>query len=428
MAVLTLTSSGTLGDHFPFLALGRMLVGRGHQVRYAGPAYLKPHVEACGMDYWRARPEQSPASVRKRPEHFDHWIEEKGGPPGVGERAHGVDQPMELYDQLLFDERLEDVRRACEGADLLICSLLQPVGRMVSDLAGIPWISVCVLPWLYPTPGTAAAVGIAARESRDARLPWSRRFRDRVHDLRRRHKLEAIPTEREQELFAAPRMLLATHSLFGKPAVVPGREVVQTGFWLHEPPQWAGRDPVADLADDLLAGQSPPLVLAFSSQPLADPVGVVDLHLKAARLLDRVLVAQSGWAGLQSDSFRDACAKGEALLLAEGPQDKLFALAGAVISHGGIGTVARAMAAGVPLLIEPYGNDQFYNARQVVRLGVGAAVNPHTLNAEGLARVLAERVLTTKNRSRAIELAPNFDSISALTEACKQIEQWLAPA
>ncbi|WP_050024190.1 glycosyltransferase [Verrucomicrobium sp. BvORR034] len=423
MALLTLTSTGTLGDHFPFLALGRRLVERGHIVRYAGPEYLRLHVESCGMQLHPTRREQDPTTVRNKPEAFDHWLPEKGGPPDVRDRTTGVNQP-ELHEKLGFDEMLEDVTAACAGADLLVCSRLQSIGRMVSDLAGIPWITVCVLPWLYPAPGTAAAAGIAAREERDATQPWTRRYRDRIHALRRQLGLAEVPVADERDLFVAPRVLLATHPLFGVPAVETGREIVQTGFWLHEPPHWEGRDPADSLAN-LLEGQPAPLVLAFSSQPLAHPERVLDLHLEAARLLRRPLVAQAGWAALRSDAFQSACARGEAALLTEGPQHRLFAQAAAVITHGGIGTVARAITAGTPLLIEPYGNDQFYNARQVVSLGLGAAVNPHQLTAPALAEVLETRVLTEENRSRASELAPHFDSNSALKTACVQIERWL---
>lgn len=424
MAVLTLTSTGTLGDHFPFLALGRRLVERGHTVRYAGPEYLRPHVEACGLQHHPTRCGQDPEAVRNRPEAFDHWTPSKGGPADVMDRALGLGQQSGLYEKMGFDEMLEDLTSACAGSDLLVCSQLHAAGRMASDLTGVPWITVCVLPWLYPAPGTAAAAGIASREARDANQPWTRHFRDRLHDLRKQQGMAPVPVEREHELFVAPRVLLATHPLFGVPAPVPGRDLVQTGFWLHEPPQWLGKDP-ADSLGEILAGQPPPLVLAFSSQPLAHPAQVLDLHLAAARLLHRPLVAQTGWAALQSDAFQEACAKGEAALLPEGPQNRLFGLAGAVITHGGIGTVARAMAAGAPLLIEPYGNDQFYNARQVVSLGVGAAVNPHLLTNAGLAQVLETRVLTEKNRSRARELAPSFDSRLGLETACVQIERWM---
>jgi len=52
------------------------------------------------------------------------------------------------------------------------------------------------------------------------------------------------------------------------------------------------------------------------------------------------------------------------------------------------------------MVIEPYGNDQFYNARQVVTLEIGAAMHPHRLSSAGLARVLHEKVLQPECRAR----------------------------
>ena len=175
----------------------------------------------------------------------------------------------------------------------------------------------------------------------------------------------------------------------------------------------------------MLAERPGPLVLAFSSQPVRDPDAVLDVHLGAAKRLGRVLVAQAGWAGLDSPRFREACAAGEAYLFPAGPQDWLFRQAGVVINHGGIGTVARAIRAGAPMLVEPYGNDQFYNARQVVAIGAGAAVNPHRLSVEGLARVIEGKVMGAEVRERVRAMAKQFDSEAALAAAVGRIESWL---
>ena len=77
------------------------------------------------------------------------------------------------------------------------------------------------------------------------------------------------------------------------------------------------------------------------------------------------------------------------------------------------------------MLVEPYGNDQFYNARQVVAIGAGAAVNPHRLTAEGLARVIEGKVMVPEVRERVREMARQFDSEAALATAVGQIESWM---
>ncbi len=48
----------------------------------------------------------------------------------------------------------------------------------------------------------------------------------------------------------------------------------------------------------------------------------------------------------------------------------------AIVHHGGLGTVAAALASGTPQLILPWVNDQPFNAKSVVRLGAGLSLSP----------------------------------------------------
>jgi rhamnosyltransferase subunit B len=57
------------------------------------------------------------------------------------------------------------------------------------------------------------------------------------------------------------------------------------------------------------------------------------------------------------------------------PFDLLFSRASAVAHHGGIGTSAQCLAAGVPQLVAPFAHDQFDNAQRLKRLGVASVVD-----------------------------------------------------
>src|SRR5262249_37727064 len=56
------------------------------------------------------------------------------------------------------------------------------------------------------------------------------------------------------------------------------------------------------------------------------------------------------------------------------PHSRVFPLASAVVTHCGHGTVARALAAGVPIVGVPMGRDQNDTAARVVARGVGVRV------------------------------------------------------
>jgi UDP:flavonoid glycosyltransferase YjiC (YdhE family) len=77
------------------------------------------------------------------------------------------------------------------------------------------------------------------------------------------------------------------------------------------------------------------------------------------------------------------------------------------------------------MLVEPYGNDQFSNARRLLALGVGGAMHPHKLTVAGLVHMLETRVLTSEARERALELAARLKTEDRLALACDLIEQQL---
>ena len=65
----------------------------------------------------------------------------------------------------------------------------------------------------------------------------------------------------------------------------------------------------------------------------------------------------------------------------------------AVVTHGGHGTVMKALIAGVPLVVVPLGRDQPDNADRVVHAGAGIARRCHRQRCAGHARVIDSTTL-----------------------------------
>jgi len=85
-----------------------------------------------------------------------------------------------------------------------------------------------------------------------------------------------------------------------------------------------------------------------------------------------------------------------------------------------------ALCAGCPILVEPFGNDQLYNASRVSLLGAGAVVQPFATTAEGLASVLAEQVLSASAREKAAAVGARIGAERGIDSACFLIEAFLA--
>ncbi len=75
------------------------------------------------------------------------------------------------------------------------------------------------------------------------------------------------------------------------------------------------------------------------------------------------------------------------------PFSEVLPRALALVHHGGIGTTAQAIAAGIPQLIRPMAHDQPDTAARVEKLGIGASLSPKKFNATALAEKL--RILIT---------------------------------
>ncbi len=61
-------------------------------------------------------------------------------------------------------------------------------------------------------------------------------------------------------------------------------------------------------------------------------------------------------------------------VVAAAPHSQILRRAAAVVTHGGHGTVVRALAAGVPMVVLPHGRDQADNARRITSRGAGIAL------------------------------------------------------
>jgi UDP:flavonoid glycosyltransferase YjiC (YdhE family) len=408
MAFVVVAGCGTLGDHLPLVGLGQALESRGHRVRMAFNTAMSACAERAGLATVRYGVELGPQQARQHAECWDHW----NAPQEVGRR-------WTEHDDDCLIAACRSLHTACRGADLLITSVNDEAGALVYELVGLPWVTLALMPAAFAFPRRSLESATSEIER-----AYHRSFAEHLRRVRRRLKLRDRPLERQEDNLYAPRKLLASSPSFSPALSSDYEEVHMTGFWFYDEPEWLDWQPSGSLARFVEEGP-PPLVLSFSSLPLVDAPGVLAAHARAAASLGMRLVVQRGWAGFTEQELRSDASPQSVRFVDAIPHDWLFARAGVCILHGGIGSVARAIRAGCPMVIEPYGNDQFYNARQVVALGLGAAMHPHRLTPAGLARVIREKVLQPECRARVEALGAVIRAEDGLTRACDLLEEWL---
>lgn len=116
------------------------------------------------------------------------------------------------------------------------------------------------------------------------------------------------------------------------------------------------------------------------------------------------------------------------LCIGEEPHDELFRHVRAVVHHGGAGTTAATVRAGVPSVVVPHFADQFYWGSRLRALGVAARPTPRrSVSERTLARLIRD-ALGPAMGHRAGVLADQVRGEDGCGRAVHQVEHWLSGA
>ena len=165
----------------------------------------------------------------------------------------------------------------------------------------------------------------------------------------------------------------------------------QTGAWFL--PE---RDGLSPEVQAFLDAGPPPVYLGFGSMPDRDGARTGRLIFEAVRRAGVRAIVPRAWAGL------DAPPCAGVLLAGAEPHGKLFPRCAAVVHHGGAGTIAQTMRAGLPHVVVPHLLDQFFWSHRLVQQGLAAGVIPRgRLRSELLAGAIRIAVEDEALRARA---------------------------
>jgi rhamnosyltransferase subunit B len=100
----------------------------------------------------------------------------------------------------------------------------------------------------------------------------------------------------------------------------------------------------------------------------------------------------------------------------------LLPRAAAMVHHGGIGTTAEALRAGIPQLVTPFAWDQFDNGSRIAGLGVGMVMQAQRLRPGRLARALQTLLTSERIHLRCQRIAAQFSAPGDALALCREIE------
>jgi sterol 3beta-glucosyltransferase len=412
----TILAHGSRGDVQPYVALGIGLQRAGHTVCLAAPELFESFVTGHGLEF---------APLAGDPTDLMRSAVARAGHEGnILQSARVVLE----YALPLAAQVMADTFRACQRADAVIHSLLMTaVGHEAARRIDCPDFSALVFAVLAPTaafpcPGfpqwPMGPVYNRLTHQLFVQLLW--RGGGMAYGwLRRRDptlpRLSGWPFRRSNER--------PTPILYGfSPSVIPkpadwGDHVHVTGYWsLEEAPDW---QPPAELERFLEAGP-PPIFVGFGSVISREARELTETVVAALAKVGQRGVLLTGWGGLGGLDLSDQVCQIESA-----PFDWLFPRMAAVVHHGGIGTTAAGLRAGVPTVVVPFTADQPFWGRRVHQLGVGprpihrrrltvqvlaeairVAVSDETMHQQ--ARTLGERLSTEDGVARAVAVIEGY--------------------
>lgn len=344
----------------------RRLVERGHDVTVLAENSMLDDVRVTGATFrpWVDAPNR--ASRRAEDDPTRDWE---------------CRTPFQLFPRLLERQFVgpapryaADVAAAISDRrpDLVVCSFFAPGAMVASEAAGLPFD--VLVPNAYPLPlpgmppfglGAEPATGPLGRMrdrvvTRLVTRQWDKGLAD-LNELRTSMGLEPLGTFFDQA-HRARRHLVMTSRDFDFPAELPPH-VRYVGAVLDDP-AWAAAQPwTAPPGDE-------PLVLVALSSTFQDHAGCLRRIIDALGTLPVRALVTTGPA-LDPGTIR---APSNVDIVAAAPHSEVLQHAAAVVTHGGHGTVVRALAAGVPMAVLHHGRDQADNAARVTARGAGLAV------------------------------------------------------
>lgn len=412
---ITLIGFGTRGDVQPLIALGNGLKAAGHSVAISAASDFQMMVESAGFVY---APIQTNMHALMNSDAGKVWTEESRNSVEEGRNMRRmIGQVGETF--------AADLLAAIEDADLVVSGLTSfGMAQAATQLSGQKHVLALFSP-LNPTSNPAATmmpmipgvnIFMNKLSGKIAQYFTYWVFKEAVNKFRESLGLKA-QTYRDY----AYEFNHNTKVLYGvSPQVMPqpkdwGQQLHVTGYWVaNSQSDW---QPSAALHNFLSAGE-PPVYIGFGSMSNKNPEATTEIMISALQRAGRRGIIHSGWAGLQSANLPD-----DIFVLDFAPHDWLFPQMAGIIQHGGAGTTAAALYAGVPSSVVAHMADQPFWGRRIYELGVGGKpIRRHNLTAENLAAAIHQITTDIPMKQKAQALAQRLKQEDGAAEAVSVIE------
>lgn len=431
MARILITCFGSYGDLFPYIALGKELQNRHHQVTIGTTAIFQQLVETEGLTYSHIRCALDQYSTGDAIRELMKKVFDpiKGGEHFVRVMMEGVEASY------------QDTRSAVQDSDFVISNPFAFTTPVVCKEMNTPWFSTILAPMFfmstYDPPIMSAAPWLrSVNRYSPAVYRWlfklikklSLAWVKPLHEVCRTHQ---IPNPVGNPLFEGQYSPYGTLAMFPELLAEPQPDwpsnTMTTGF-----PLYAGEKAGSQFENDkvkrvdverlerFLQNGEPPLVFALGSSAVHIAQEFFQISAQISKRLNRRAVLVVG------QLVDEIPAENENLIvIGYVAYDRLFPRSSVIIHQAGIGTLAQALCAQKPMLIVPFGFDQFDNAERMARMGVALTLKRKDYTVESASCLIEELATNAQYAKRATKVGALIKDENGVGKACDAIEKGL---
>lgn len=390
---VVLVSVGTDGDIFPYVGLGVELQRRGHTATLLASEHYRPLAKQHGLGFHALLSTEENKALFEHPDFWNPWK---------------TAQLCARWGLQFIRRQYEVLAKLATPETVFVANPGVFAVSLVHETHSRPWVSLVLQPGTIPSsiaPPIMPNFEFLARAPRPVWKAFWLGLDTMGHFLvgrelnRIRAELGLKPMRRIFQNWLSKQLTIGMFpDWYGPPQSDWPPQLKLAGFPMFE--GGPDQDLPGDVQEFLRAG-APPVAFTFGTG-MAHSATFFQATLEACELL--------GTRGIFLTKYRDQLPSALPSSLMHcpfAPFQKLFPRCAAILHHGGIGTVAKAMAAGVPQLIHPFCFDQPDNGVRVKKLGAGDSLPMKRVSGRRIAEAL-KPLLTDQARTKSRSLMKHF--------------------
>jgi rhamnosyltransferase subunit B len=406
-----LPTMGSAGDVHPFIALGIALQARGHRATILTNPIFQELIEAQGIGFLAVGSAAEANAAIANPEL---WHLRKGFSviaqvivPAIGE----------IY-------RL--IEKHADANTVVAFSSLAFGARVAQEKLGVPSASVHLQPSVIRTFGDQGMMGNVRLSA--SRPKWfksglfrlidflilDRRIKDPLNALRA--TLGLAPVDRVMHRWMhSPQLVIAFFPEWfaaPQPDWPPNTHAVGFPLWDAD-----GTPPLATDAEEFLNAGAPPVIFTPGSAG-STMQKFFEESVKAARDMNLRAMLVTNYPEQVPKNLPPSIGVFGYL-----PFSQVLPRAALLAYHGGVGTLAQGIKAGIPHLVVPHGYDQFDSGWRIEQLKLGRSIPQGRYRAARVVRAIESILGDGSSAQRCREFASRIDSADAVARACTLIER-----